>query len=186
MRALCFAMLLAWPLPGGGRIASIAYAKLFNLPTLEVLAIALITFACTNVLTACLIKSVRHNRAAKLRSKVIEAKTTRKIQRHAWFHWLLSRLKTAEEHYTSGQHSHKILLMQLPWCPGGLFSSMGLIFRWKLSLWQALPIVLISGWLSFVAYYFAASLSIYILGAVLIGPFLLKQVRRFNAGRTYN
>lgn len=181
MRELWFAMLLAWPLPGGGRIPSIAYAKLLNLPTLEVLGIALLTFMCTTAITTLVVKIIRHHRTEKLRYKVANSKTTTKIRRHAWFHWLRKHLLSAEKTFTSGQRSHKVLLAQLPWCPGGLFSSVGLIARWKLNVWSTLPIVLASGWLSFVAYYFAASLSLYVLAAILVGPFLFKQARRFRA-----
>lgn len=176
MRTLWFGMLLAWPLPGGGRITSIAYAKLFHLPTLEVLGVALLTCAFTAGMATCGIKLIRAHKIEWQYGQLTQI--LGQLEHHAWFRWLLKHFRATEAKYMCGARSHKTLLVQLPWCPGGLLSSVSLIARWRLNFWTALPIVLVSGWASFAVYYFAASFSYFALAAILIGPFLYRQAKQ--------
>lgn len=175
-------MLLAWPLPGGGRLPSIAFAKLMHLPTLQVLGVALATFLFTASVTMLAIHALRHQKVAPTLQRTILAikrfRQSHNLLRSRPVRFLLGRLTKTETSYLSGQRSTKVLLAQLPWCPGGIFSSVSLIHKWKLPKLTSLPIVLLSGWTSFVVYYFAASLSLYVLAAVLIIPFVVRVMRR--------
>lgn len=178
MKILWFSMLLAWPLPGGGRIPSIAYAKILKLPMLDVLGVALLTFLCTTATTALLLKLVRQPKFQQFVQNIKNSRAGQKLAQQNWFKWLAGHMHRTESHYVSGRRSHHLLLAQLPWCPGGLFSSIGLISRWQLDIKKTLPIVLVSGWASFVAYYFAAGFSYYVLAALLAGPVILRHARR--------